>query len=126
MATRRRWRHSVTTRIAHGYLERPPADRIYWERFGHGPAPALFLHGGPGSGVSDFYRTLFDPALNSVVAFDQRGCGRSTPSAAEDLDSLSHNNTRTLIDDIEALRESVGFERWMVVGLSWGATLAIA
>ncbi len=112
--------------MAHGYLDRPPGDRIYWERFGHGPAPALFLHGGPGSGISDFYRTLFDPALNSVVAFDQRGCGRSTPSAADDLASLAHNNTRTLIEDIEALRESVGFERWIVVGLSWGATLALA
>jgi len=114
------------TPTAHSYLERPPKVRIYWEQFGSGPVPALFLHGGPGSGISDFYRTFFDPALNSVVAFDQRGCGRSTPSVADDLASLAHNNTQMLIDDIESLRERVGFDQWIVVGLSWGATLALA
>jgi proline iminopeptidase len=57
---------------------------------------------------------------------DQRGCGRSVPSAADDLGSLRNNTTPTLIEDIEALRERVGVDRWLVVGLSWGSTLALA
>ncbi len=60
------------------------------------------------------------------MAFDQRGCGRSTPSVADDLSSLQSNTTQTQIEDIEALREQAGVERWLVVGLSWGATLALA
>lgn len=107
-------------------LERPGGVRLSWEQFGSGPVPALFLHGGPGSGISDFHHTLFDPSINTVVAFDQRGCGRSIPSVADDLSSLESNTTQTQIEDIEALRERVGVERWLVVGLSWGATLALA
>lgn len=109
-----------------GYLERPGGVRLFWERFGRGRATALFLHGGPGSGLSDSYRSYFDPEVNTVVGFDQRGCGRSTPSAADDLSSLGSNTTQALIDDIEALREHVGVDSWIVVGLSWGATLALA
>ena len=109
-----------------GLLERPGGVRLYWERYGRGSVPAVFLHGGPGSGISDLYRTFFDEEVNSVLAFDQRGCGRSTPSVGDDLASLTHNNTQTLIEDIEALREHFGFEEWIVVGLSWGATLALA
>ncbi len=107
-------------------LDRPGGVRLSWEQFGSGPVPALFLHGGPGSGISDFHHTLFDPSTNRVVAFDQRGCGQSTPSVADDLSSLPGNTTQAQIEDIEALREQVGVERWLVVGLSWGATLALA
>ena len=114
------------TATTQGLLERPGRVRVYWEQFGHGRTPAVFLHGGPGSGISDFYRTFFDPDLHTVVAFDQRGCGRSTPSVADDLSALAHNDTQTLIDDIEALRAHAGFDRWIVVGLSWGSTLALA
>lgn len=109
-----------------GFLERPGGVRLFWERFGRGGTAALFLHGGPGSGLGDFYRSYFDPEVNTVVAFDQRGCGRSTPSAADDLSSLGSNTIQALIDDIEALREHVGVDSWIVVGLSWGATLALA
>src|SRR6201999_3885868 len=31
-----------------------------------------------------------------------------------------------LIADMETIREKFGFEKWMVVGGSWGATLALA
>lgn len=109
-----------------GLLERPGGVHIFWQRFGHGKTPTLFLHGGPGSGSSDFFRAFFDPALHCALTFDQRGCGRSTPSVVDDLATLPLNTTRTLIEDIEALREHFGVDRWIVVGLSWGATLALA
>ncbi|BDZ47301.1 alpha/beta fold hydrolase [Naasia aerilata] len=109
-----------------GLLERPDGARIWWERWGGGPVPALFLHGGPGSGLSEHHRAYFDPEVNTVVGLDQRGCARSTPSAADDLEALGRNTTQTLLADIEALRDQQGVDSWLVVGLSWGATLALA
>lgn len=76
--------------------------------------------------MNDHYRSYFDPEINTVITFDQRGCGRSSPSAAEDIASLNSNTTHELIGDIEALRTLAGLDRWIVVGLSWGATLALA
>src|SRR5262249_52576608 len=55
------------------------------------------------------------------VLFDQRGCGRSTPKRSREANTLPH-----LIADLETIRAKFGFERWMVVGGSWGATLALA
>ena len=100
----------------HGFLERPGPVQIFWQRHGRGMTPALFLHGGPGSGSSDFFHEVFDPELHCAFTFDQRGCGRSTPSAADDLASLPLNTTQTLIEDIEVLRAHFGVEG----GSSWG------
>jgi len=83
--------------------------------------PAIYLHGGPGSGCQPDHRRLFDPERMHAVLFDQRGCGRSRPKGAR-----AHNTTAHLIADMEKIREKFGFDRWMVVGGSWGATLALA
>jgi proline iminopeptidase len=83
--------------------------------------PAVYLHGGPGSGCQPDHRRLFDPERFHAVLFDQRGAGRSRPKG-----SREHNTTPHLIADMELIREKFGFERWMVVGGSWGATLALA
>jgi proline iminopeptidase len=95
---------------------------IYWERVGtRGAKPAVFLHGGPGGGISPNQRRLFDPARYDVTLFDQRGCGRSTPHAG-----LEANTTWHLVADIERLREKAGVDKWQVFGGSWGSTLALA
>ena len=110
-----------------GMLDVGDGHRLYWETCGN-PAgkPALVLHGGPGSGCSPNARRYFDPAVYRVVLFDQRGSGRSTPHASlADID-LSTNTTTHLLADIELLRERLGIERWLVLGGSWGSTLALA
>ncbi|MBN9039610.1 MAG: prolyl aminopeptidase [Rhizobiales bacterium] len=105
-----------------GMLDVGDGHKIYWERVGtRGARPAVFLHGGPGGGMSPKHRRLFDPACYDVILFDQRGCGRSTPNA-----SLEANTTWHLVADIERLREKFGFEKWLVFGGSWGSTLALA
>ena len=111
----------------HGMLDVGDGNRVYWEVCGN-PAgkPAVVLHGGPGSGAGPFWRRLFDPAVYRVVLFDQRGCGRSTPDAADPGTSLAANTTDHLIADIELLREHLAIERWLVIGGSWGATLGLA
>ncbi|MDS1134705.1 prolyl aminopeptidase [Nitratireductor indicus] len=105
-----------------GMLDVGDGHRIYWERAGtRGAKPAVFLHGGPGGGISPEHRRLFDPARYDVLLFDQRGCGRSVPHA-----DLEANTTWHLVADIERLREMAGVERWQVFGGSWGSTLALA
>ena len=105
-----------------GMLDVGDGHTLYWERCGTpGGKPAVFLHGGPGSGCSDKQRQQFDPAKYDVLLFDQRGCGRSTPFA-----SLDNNTTWDLVKDIERLREMAGIDQWMVFGGSWGSTLSLA
>ena len=96
--------------------------QLYYERCGTpGAKPAVFLHGGPGGGISADVRRLFDPERYDLLLFDQRGCGRSTPHA-----SLEANTTWHLVADMERLRNEIGVERWLVFGGSWGSALALA
>ena len=110
-----------------GMLDVGHGHRVYWECCGNPKGrPALFLHGGPGSGCSVNQRRYFDPERYRVVLFDQRGCGRSRPLASAPEADLSSNTTSHLIADIELLREQQGVQRWTIVGLSWGSTLGLA
>lgn len=105
-----------------GRLKVSPVHELYYEQCGNpNGKPAVFLHGGPGGGVSPDYRRYFNPEIYRIVLFDQRGAGKSTPHA-----SIEENTTWDLVADIERLREHFGIERWQVFGGSWGSTLALA
>jgi len=95
---------------------------IYVEESGskHGK-PVIFLHGGPGGGISSSYRQYFDPEKWRIIMFDQRGCGKSTPFA-----ELKENTTWDLVEDIEKIRKHLGIDSWVVFGGSWGSTLSLA
>ncbi|MBX2987697.1 MAG: prolyl aminopeptidase [Bdellovibrionaceae bacterium] len=82
--------------------------------------PVVFLHGGPGGGISADHRRYFDPGHYRIILFDQRGSGQSTPGA-----ELRENTTWDLVKDIETIRAHFGVERWHVFGGSWGSTLAL-
>jgi proline iminopeptidase len=95
---------------------------IYVETVGRADGiPAVYLHGGPGSGCQPDHRRLFDPERFHAVLFDQRGAGRSRPKGRREDNTLPR-----LIADMEMIREKFGITRWMIVGGSWGATLALA
>nr|WP_314624541.1 prolyl aminopeptidase [uncultured Noviherbaspirillum sp.] len=105
-----------------GFLAVSDLHTLYWEECGNPEGePVLFLHGGPGGGLSPRHRQFFDPSHYRIVLFDQRGAGKSTP-----LGEVRENSTQLLIDDIERLREQLGIGRWLVFGGSWGSTLALA
>ena len=111
----------------HDMLEVGDGNLVYWEACGNPRGKsAVVLHGGPGSGCTEWHRRLFDPAAYRIVLFDQRGCGRSTPHASEPDTDLASNITPNLIADIELLRQRLDAERWLVFGGSWGSTLALA
>lgn len=111
----------------HGLLDVGDGNRVYWETCGS-PAgkPAVVLHGGPGSGCSAEMRRFFDPRAYRVVLFDQRGCGRSTPHAGDPATDLAVNTTGHLLNDLELLRSHLDLDRWLIFGVSWGTTLALA
>lgn len=105
-----------------GMLDVGEGHSLYYERVGTpGAKPAVFLHGGPGGGMSPNHRRQWDPARYDVLLFDQRGCGKSLPFA-----EIEHNDTWRIVADIERLRVMCGHEKWQVFGGSWGATLALA
>lgn len=111
--------------FASGWMETGDGNRIYYEECGNPQGrPVVVLHGGPGGAVNPGMRRYFDPSRWRVILFDQRGCGQSTPNAADT--DLSDNTTWTLIEDIERLRERCGVDKWAVFGGSWGSTLSLA
>ncbi|MGW5517853.1 prolyl aminopeptidase [Nocardia africana] len=112
---------------ADGLLEVGQGNHVYWCTSGN-PAgrPALVVHGGPGSGSSPGPRKSFDPNVFRIVQFDQRGCGRSIPSAADPDTDMTVNTTEHLIADMERLRTHLGIDRWLLFGGSWGSTLILA
>ncbi|MDR2712751.1 MAG: prolyl aminopeptidase [Clostridiales bacterium] len=104
-----------------GFLEVSDIHKIYFEEVGNPQGrPVVYLHGGPGNGVSPEMRRFFDPKFYRVILFDQRGCGKSTPLA-----ELRENTTWDLVADIEKIREHLGIEKWLVYGGSWGSTLSL-
>lgn len=110
-----------------GFLDVGDGHSLYWEACGNpNGRPALYLHGGPGSGCSALARRYFDPSVYRIVLFDQRNCGRSVPNAAEMETDLETNTTWHLVEDIEKLRHHLRVTSWLLLGTSWGSTLALA
>lgn len=100
---------------------------MYWETRGNPVGePVLIVHGGPGAGRSRNAHKQFDPERFRIVAFDQRGCGDSVPSAADPSTDMSCNTTAHLLADMEALRRHLGIDRWLLYGGSWASTLILA
>ncbi|KII85021.1 hypothetical protein PLICRDRAFT_45127 [Plicaturopsis crispa FD-325 SS-3] len=104
-----------------GALKVSDLHTLYYEISGNqNGTPVVFLHGGPGGGTDEKDRTFFNPTKYKIILFDQRGSGKSTPTA-----SLEENTTWDLVKDIEKLREHLNIEKWHVFGGSWGSTLSL-
>lgn len=110
-----------------GFLKVSPLHTVYYEQCGNPESDqlVLFLHGGPGGAVEPRHRRYFDPQRYRVVLFDQRGCGRSTPTA-----EVRENDTWALIEDVLRLRQHLGIasseHKMLLFGGSWGVALALA
>tara|TARA_Y100000389_G_scaffold35305_1_gene30017 strand:- start:525 stop:1457 length:933 start_codon:yes stop_codon:yes gene_type:complete len=82
--------------------------------------PLIFLHGGPGAGISPIYQKYFNPKKYRLIMFDQRGCGKSKPYG-----EVSHNSTQDLIEDINYILDFLEIDKAHIYGGSWGSTLAL-
>ncbi|CRH46071.1 Proline iminopeptidase [Chlamydia trachomatis] len=90
-----------------GYLKVSDIHSIYYEEVGNpNGRPILFVHGGPGGGISESSRQYFDPKHYRIILFDQRGCGKSIPSA-----EIRENTTLDLVSDMEKLRKELNIDK---------------
>jgi len=91
---------------------------LYVEVLGRG-YPLLLMHGGPGLDHVSLtpFRQLAD--RHTVVFYDHRCNGRSSGAP---VTSMTWEN---LTADADALREELGFERWAVLGHSFGGHVAL-
>ena len=110
-----------TVRHRHARCRRRP--HVYWERCRHpGAKPAVFLHGGPGGGISPNHRRLFDPG-----ALRRRAV---RPARLRQVDARMPRSrpTRPGIwsPTSSGCARWPGSTRWLVFGGSWGSTLALA
>ncbi|MDH3225167.1 MAG: alpha/beta fold hydrolase, partial [Gemmatimonadota bacterium] len=94
--------------------------RLYFTAFGAGE-PLLVVHGGPG--LDQRYMRPWLDGLQDVarvVYYDQRGTGGSTgPFTAEAL------HFDQFVEDLDRIRIAMGWERFTVLGHSWGGILAV-
>ena len=93
---------------------------LYFKTIGTGD-PIIFLHG---SGGSHRYFLPYMEALAKsyqLVFYDQRGTGLSDGQ----LD-MSAITVDSFVEDLEALRVAFGFEKFSLIGHSWGAVIAIS
>jgi len=94
---------------------------IYVEECGNrNGLPIVYLHGGPGGSIGPKNRSYFNPKKYRIILFDQRGSGKSKPKG-----SLKKNTTNNLIADMEKIRNILKIKKWIIVGGSWGSTLAL-
>jgi L-proline amide hydrolase len=100
-----------------------PGGKIYVRVNGDltGPrAPVIFIHGGPGGSHAGFLNATSLASDRAVILYDQLDSGQSEHPGLPDNWKIPR-----FLDEIEAIREHFGIERWHVVGSSWGGTLAL-
>jgi proline iminopeptidase len=108
-----------------GLVETPDVDLAY-ELYGASTSatPVILANGGPGS--SHIYMIQNDvwtrlSKTRQIVFYDQRGTGKSTrlkPDASQEMAAQ--------IADLEAVRAKFGFQKFDLVGDSYGGFLAMA
>lgn len=94
---------------------------IYTTSFGRGD-PLVLLHGGPGAS-HDYFLPYLLPLVrhNRLVFIDERGSGRS-----ERLEDVSKYSVEAMVEDIEAVRQTLGLGKINLLGHSFGGVLAQA
>lgn len=99
-----------------------PGGRIWWARMGDGPGtPLIVIHGGPGStsyGLKP-WAALGDE--RPVIRYDQLGSGKADHPTDTTLFTVER-----AVQELRALRDSLGLGEVHLYGRSWGAMLVEA
>ena len=113
--------HSINKPVNQYMLKVNDNHVINVEEYGNkNGIPMLFLHGGPGAGVSPVFQKYFNPNKYRLIMFDQRGCGKSIPYG-----EVTENTTQNLIQDINLILGYFNIDKTHIYGGSWGSTLAL-
>ncbi len=106
-------------KIKDGYIKVDDIHEVYYVEYGDpNGQPVLMFHGGPGSRFKKTYANGKDKFR--VIAFDQRGCGKSKPRG-----EIKANNTQNLLSDVDKILDKLGIDKVIVMGASWGSTMAL-
>jgi proline iminopeptidase len=102
-----------------GYA-RVNGQKLYYVSLGRG-TPVIFMHGGLGFD-HQYFRPFVDPLAHSanVVYYDHLGHGRSDRPA-----NFSDLTLARLSSDCDGLATALGFERFILVGHSYGGFIAL-
>jgi proline iminopeptidase len=109
------WQLPTGSRIAYSEYDPPAGVALK-------PEPIVFLHGGPGMRVGPWDHPFFSPLAAygfRVYLFDQAGSGLS-----DFLPKLRDYTIQRAVEDLEAVRQQIGTEKLILIGHSWGSTLA--
>ncbi len=110
------------TPLSEQYLKVSDLHQIWVVEYGNPQGiPMLIVHGGPGIGISPNEPRYADPKKYRIIAFDQRGAGRSLPHA-----EMKENSTQHSIEDMEKIRKHFNIDKWVLFGGSWGSALSLA
>ena len=94
--------------------------RINGETQNADKAPAIFIHGGPGGTHAGFAAMLGLANDRPIILYDQLGSGKS-----DRPDNPANWRVERFVEELEAVRAAVGAEKLHLVGVSWGAALAL-
>jgi proline-specific peptidase len=116
------WRVDVPPQ-QEGMAEGGPNGAVYYRVYGEagGRTPILTLHGGPAGGHTYMRPYTGLAEGRQVVLYDQSGCGRSARPA-----DLAHYTVERYVEEVEAVRRFLRFDKVIVLGHSWGGILAPA
>ncbi len=92
--------------------------KLWTKKVGKG-IPTLLISGGPG--MYNYLEPIASILENNceIILFDPKGCGRSIYNGnGYDIESC--------IEDMEAIRRAYGYDKWLVIGHSWGADIGLA
>ncbi len=114
-ANTRYWQLQTGSRIAYSEYDPPKGVAIK-------PEAIVYLHGGPGVRQAPFDQDVYGSfAANGfrVFLYDQAGSGLSGF-----LPHLRDYTVARSVADLEAIRQKIGVEKMILIGHSWGSTLA--
>jgi len=96
--------------------------KLYYEREGkNGNVPLVLIPGGPGETHQGFHPAFSKAAdFAQVIYYDPRGVGKSTKEPGEN----GCFSVEQAVDDLEKLRIELRYEKWCVLGHSFGGVVA--
>ena len=105
-----------------GFLPEENGHQVFFMEAGSkNGMPVLVFHGGPGGASNLYHAAPFARRKYRLIFFDQRGAGRSLPSG-----KTEHNTTADLLNDAARLLDFLKIgEKVILLGSSWGSTLAL-
>ncbi len=82
--------------------------------------PVVFVHGGPGGTHNGLASMLGLADERAVILYDQLDSGKS-----DHPNDPANWRVERFVEALDTIRQTLGIERWHVVGHSWGSAIAL-